>query len=140
MRVILIGAIMAVCCASASAADQAEPPKSGCDSGEPWKLAPSKPQDLGQQSIVLNSLQAIRIKVCNCTPQRKADSYVMVNAYRAEGAKTAARPKPTASGDLPNSNMVSRLYAGSCLEAGGTDIYLRNPSESDPAEGTYAPR
>jgi len=140
MKAILIGAAIAFCFGIVSAADKPEPPKSGCDSGEPWKLPPSKPKDLGQQSIVLNAPQAIRVRLCNCTGARKADSYVMVNAYRAEAAKGAVRPKPAASGDLPNSNMVSRLYAGSCLEAGGTDIYLRNPSESDPADGVYDPR
>jgi len=140
MKKILMGALSVFCFGSSAASDMMEPPKPGCESGEPWKLPPSKPKDLGQQSIVLNSAQPVRIRLCNCTGQRKVDSYVLVNAYRAEGAKGAVRPKAAPSGDLPNSNMVSRLYAGSCLEAGGTDIYLRNPSESDLAEGVYTPR
>jgi len=140
MRYILVGAALAINTGVLLAAET--PP---CPPGDPWVLPPSKPKDLGQQFLLRNLPQAARIRVCNCTAPGKADSYVNVNTYRAE-TQPAARPKPKAKTDtppdtrLPNPNLPSRLYAGSCIDAGGTDVQLTNVSETAPATGTYSPR
>ena len=138
MRQLVVGIALAVNCHSALAAD------GDCPSGDRWMLPPSKPKNLGQQYLVMNAPQAVRIKVCNCTTPANAESYVMINAYRAQASATRApatrSDNPPPDTRLPNPNYSGRIYAGSCLDAGGTEIYVHNPSETTPAMGTYAPR
>jgi hypothetical protein len=112
-----------------------------CTNGMPWILPPSKPKDLGEQHVVRNTAAPVRVTVCNCTGKRQADSYVILNAYRAEGTKvrgeTQKKQRSMERSDLPNSNTFTRVYAGACVDAGGTDVLIRNPSENTNANGTY---
>jgi hypothetical protein len=129
MKKIIVAAFLIANCGGVLGADP--DPKAACTTGDPWILPPSKTNNLGEETIVLNAPQGIRVKLCNCTQNQPIDAYIDVNAYLQ---------KPAPGNDLPSPNSPSRLYVGSCLEAGGTDIKIRNPSTSSSANGTYTVR
>jgi hypothetical protein len=135
-RVALI-ALVGLLSGGAFAQEKTDP----CANGMPWVLPPSKPKDLGEQHVVRNTAAPVRVTVCNCTGKRQADSYVILNAYRAEGTKVSAetqkKQKSMEGSGLPNPNTFTRVYAGACVDAGGTDVLIRNPSENSNANGTY---
>lgn len=136
MKKVVAAAVLAIACSPVWGQSKADP----CAESERWLLPPNKSGARAEQFVVLNAPQAVRVRLCNCT-DKQPDSYVIINAYGA-GAKPAppGQKKARRSGDLPDTNYVGWLFAGSCMEAGGTAIKVFNPGESKGASGTYVVR
>jgi hypothetical protein len=139
---LLLTAVMLVSCPAL--ADQPDPIAAACSGGVPWLLPRSQgsdPAKEARQNIILNASTSVRVTICNCTPNRQAQSRVLVNAYHAAPATLKSPSRPRVKGgdghDLPDPNEASYLYAGSCLDAGGRGIQITNPSATDPANGSY---
>lgn len=109
-----------------AAGPQTDPLTTACGTGSPWVIPPNKPTnnpanptDFGEETLVLNAQGAITL--CNCT-SKAAETYITVNS--------------AGSGEISS----SRLYAGSCIEVGGSVVKIRSENNSTNAFGTYSVR
>jgi hypothetical protein len=123
----------------AFAQGRSDPLQSACSSGEPWFL-PAAPAN-GETSIlvVAGANPAIRIRLCNCTPKEGGETFIRVNPNTSvpnpiKGAAPAGKMEATSSATI-----ATQLYVGSCLEAMGNNVTIRNTLPKD-QRGTYQVR
>jgi hypothetical protein len=124
-----VGVIVALISSAAIGTDPT--PANGCSIGEGWVLPPDKKGNSSEAFVLHNAPAAMRLRICNCTQGAPAESYIDVNLYTQ---------KPVGQNELPSPNLFTRLFSGSCMEAGGTQIKLINPNQKAGANGTFLPR
>jgi hypothetical protein len=112
-------------------------PQSACASGDPWFL-PSAPAK-GETSIlvVAGATTPLRIRLCNCAAKEDGKTYIWVNPHTTDQTrKVATKSKVETTASITS---ASQLYVGSCLEAVGNVITIRNTLQKD-QKGTYLTR
>src|SRR5262245_46910608 len=111
-------------------------PQAACASGDPWCL-PSAPAK-GETSILVVAVATtpLRIRLCNCAAKEDGKTYIWVNPHSDQARKSVAKSKAETDA---SSTIASQLYVGSCLEAVGNIITIRNTLQTD-QRGTYLTR
>jgi hypothetical protein len=114
-------------------------PQSACKTGEPWFL-PAAPAG-GETSILVVSgaTQPLRIRLCNCGAKEDGQTFIRVNPATATTPTSLMKGAMASKTEATGSALATQLYVGSCLEAMGNIITIRNTQPRD-QRGTYLTR
>lgn len=139
---VLAFAFLAVVNSAVLAQGKGEPLQTACSTGEPWFL-PAAPAS-GETSIlvVAGSSQPLRIRLCNCGAKEDGRTFIRVNPSTTTQRTSVPLAKAAPSGKMEarsSAALATQLYVGSCLEAAGNVITIRNTQPRD-QRGTYLVR
>lgn len=123
----------------AFAQGRTDPLQTTCSTGAPWFL-PAAPVN-GETSIlvVAGASTPLRIRLCNCAAKEDGKTFIRVNPSTTTST-TVMKAAPAGKTETASSAaLASQLYVGSCLEAVGNTITIRNTLPRD-QRGTYEVR
>lgn len=109
-----------------------------CKTGEPWFLPAAPASGETAMLVVAGATQPLRIRLCNCGAKEDGQTFIRVNPATATTPTSLAKGAGKADA-ASSAALATQLYVGSCLEAMGNIITIRNTQPRD-QRGTYLTR